>query len=310
MASDLYRYPDDILRKLQKVELDMLKVFDIVCKKYDLVYFAVWGTAIGAMRHNGFIPWDDDIDVGMMIEDYKKLLQIPKDVWKSYGLELYSPQDDCPYHMLTYACLYKTGTRFVKQKTIAYSKPRKDKNLLNRPIFLDIQIYSRVKDYETAEKESKRIYKLKRMWYYSLDGMRAVSSDSVRFKLRCYRNDLIHKTLNIIARPDRKLFNKIFQIIENLDQHGNYITTFSTGILEEMKKSVLPEDDMFPVKYVPFEDTEIPVVNNVDKMLKQIYGDYMKLPPEDKRFNHGPQILDFGDGRGNVIPQDRSEESV
>ena len=72
MSKQLYNYPPEVIKKLQRVELQILKDFDKVCRKYNLTYFALFVTAIGAIRHQGFIPWDDDIDVGMMKEDYDK----------------------------------------------------------------------------------------------------------------------------------------------------------------------------------------------------------------------------------------------
>lgn len=69
----------DKLRKLQLVEIDLLKEFIGICKENNLRYYMLGGTLLGAVRHKGFIPWDDDIDVGMPRKDYKKFLQIVKE---------------------------------------------------------------------------------------------------------------------------------------------------------------------------------------------------------------------------------------
>ena len=66
-------YDPEILKQLHQVQVEILKDFSSVCEKYSLPYFAVYGTAIGAVRHGGFIPWDDDIDIGMLREDYDKV---------------------------------------------------------------------------------------------------------------------------------------------------------------------------------------------------------------------------------------------
>ena len=65
------QYDEETLQKLKTAELNILKDFIAVCEKHNLKYFMCWGTAIGAVRHGGFIPWDDDIDVGMLREDYQ-----------------------------------------------------------------------------------------------------------------------------------------------------------------------------------------------------------------------------------------------
>ena len=79
---DVYKrqgYDDAVLEKLHRVQLEILSDFIGVCKKYNLTYFVVYGTAIGAVRHSGFIPWDDDIDVGMLREDYNKFFEVFQD---------------------------------------------------------------------------------------------------------------------------------------------------------------------------------------------------------------------------------------
>lgn len=71
-------YDPQILKRLHEVQVEILKDFETICKKHHLEYFALYGTAIGAVRHQGFIPWDDDIDVGMLREDYEKFLTIAR----------------------------------------------------------------------------------------------------------------------------------------------------------------------------------------------------------------------------------------
>ena len=70
------RYDDETLRKMQLMELGILKEVDRVCREHDIAYFLDSGSALGAARHDGFIPWDDDIDVGMMRADYERFLSV------------------------------------------------------------------------------------------------------------------------------------------------------------------------------------------------------------------------------------------
>ena len=74
-------YNDEDLKKIQNLELEMLKEFIDFCEKHDLTYFLIAGSALGAVRHNGFIPWDDDLDIGMPREDYEKLSEIREDIF-------------------------------------------------------------------------------------------------------------------------------------------------------------------------------------------------------------------------------------
>lgn len=299
MSKQFYNYPPEIIKRLQNIELQMLKDFDKVCRKYNLTYFALFGTAIGAIRHHGFIPWDDDIDVGMMREDYEKLRSIPKEEWGDN--EIVFPEADIAYHMLPITRLYRKNTLFVRENALLYDKIRKGGSIM-RPIFFDIFEYSHIPDHNTAIRYSKKMVNLQRLYWYSKTGMKVQSNDSIQFKMRCLRNDLIHKFLNIVNRPELKFCKMFYDIIKKEDNKGgNLVTTLASAEPFEIVNSCFEEEEMFPVLYVPFEDTEIPIQKNYHQMLTAIYGDYMQLPPEDKRVNHTPAILDFGDGKGNVI---------
>ena len=81
-------------KKLFAVMLDLLYTFDNVCKKHDLKYFFVYGSLIGAVRHNGFIPWDDDLDVAMPREDYEKFIKLSDEFNEPYFLQI--PQTGSP----------------------------------------------------------------------------------------------------------------------------------------------------------------------------------------------------------------------
>ena len=87
---DMEKFPkaEGPLRALQECDLELLKVFDVVCKKFDIKYWLNWGTLLGAKRHQGFIPWDDDMDVGVLREDYEKMLTILPNYLKEYGIDV------------------------------------------------------------------------------------------------------------------------------------------------------------------------------------------------------------------------------
>ena len=76
------------LRKLQLIELEILKEVDRICKKYHINYYMAEGSLLGTMRHNGFIPWDDDLDIMMLRKDYEKFLQVaPNEINKKYEVQ-------------------------------------------------------------------------------------------------------------------------------------------------------------------------------------------------------------------------------
>ena len=295
----MYKWDANLLKRLQEAELGMLKTFDKVCAKYGITYFAVMGTAIGAIRHKGFIPWDDDIDVGIMYDDYEKLKSVPKEEWGDNVLFV-TPEDDAPYHRTLICRVYKKGTICQNERNAKYDKPRKNEPSL-RPIWICVVLYNSIEIPNVAKHMYKKIFRLQRIYWYSKVGMRIKRDDCLLDKFKSLRNEVAHMLMNIVPNPELRLFSKFDKIIRKLN-HGSYVTTF-IGVRHEVFNSISKEQDMFPVIRVPFEDMQICIQKNYDEMLTNLYGDYMSLPPEEKRISHGAKILDFGDGNGNVIPE-------
>lgn len=105
---------DPRLRKLQLVELEILNEFVRICEAHSLQYYLVGGTLLGAVRHKGFIPWDDDIDVAMPREDYDSFAQIaPQELNSQY---FYQSSETDPYYFLTYAKIRKNGTEVYEER--------------------------------------------------------------------------------------------------------------------------------------------------------------------------------------------------
>ncbi len=110
----MYRvYDDETLNKLHETLIELLDEFVRICKKHNLKYTLVAGTVLGAVRHSGFIPWDDDIDVGMLRPDYEKFLEVaPKELKDKYILDCFEQNKD--YH-LSFAKIKKNGTIFDEE---------------------------------------------------------------------------------------------------------------------------------------------------------------------------------------------------
>lgn len=277
----MYNYKQEDLKALQNIELGILKKLDDICMRHGIEYFVVFGTALGTVRHKGFIPWDDDIDVGMMRDEYAKLKKVPTDEWGDCTLS--DAYDKTNGHVLIYPQIYKQGTVFETEYHNRYDKKPVDHVL---PIWIDIFIY----DYVVSADEVKRKYKkanlLRKLFYYSKYGTRVHSEDSIGRKISCIGKDLSHKVLSVRKGADLSIYNKYVRMVAN--KNGEYITTYDTSVLKEIVNSVIPYNEMFPTIRVPFEDIEVNIPKCYDKMLKQIYGDYMKLPPAEKRINHPP----------------------
>lgn len=292
-----YKYDEETLKHLQRVELEMLKIFDDICMKHEIKYFVGFGTAIGAIRHQGFIPWDDDIDICMMRDEYRKLHDVPIDEW--CGLELSEPLDDYEAHTLIYPQIYKPGTIFETEYHNRYDEYKDGRNVTKHPIWLDVFLFDRVDSPEQIEKKKKRAFYLQKLFYYSKSRIRVLHEDSWGRKVSCFGKRLIHDVLNLQKNPSKNIYDSYIKHVGG--SNGEYVTSFDLERLEQMTLCCEKYSDMFPTVRVPFEDMEVSIQKNYDAALTKQYGDYMSMPPVEKRYNHPPKILDFGDGSGNVI---------
>ena len=125
-------YQPETLRKLHEIQLSILKDVDDLCTRHDITYFLDSGTALGAVRHNGFIPWDDDIDIGMLRPDYDRFLTVAKEELPASTYRLLIPGETLHYAaMFTKVAL--VGTKFYTQETIEAG--------LDMGIFIDVFPY-------------------------------------------------------------------------------------------------------------------------------------------------------------------------
>lgn len=276
-------YDADILKKLQKIELEMFKDFAELCDRNEINYFAIAGSAIGAMRHQGMIPWDDDIDIGMLREDYEKLLRIvPKQLDKKYRLN--GPDSVNKYYNLV-PNISKVGTRFIVDLA---------EGNFDIGIFMDIFVFENISN---DKKEIKKQIRKTRLWrnLYVLSNInyfRFLNGESLSMKVRYMICGVIHYILKIIhGRTEWIYKNYLKHALKYNGQTDNYT------ILGDPFAKILciKREDIFPLREIPFEDTKIKVPNSCEKMLTTRFGNYMELPPKDKRINHCPVILELGE---------------
>lgn len=256
--------------EVQLIELEILTKIDEICKKYKIEYFLDSGTVLGAVRHGGFIPWDDDIDIGMTRENYEKFLKIaPKELGREYFLHNLDTEKECP-------CLYSK----VKKNNTIYMAWASRNLKINQGIYIDIFPY----DISTGmtKKEIKKLYLLQRLFkYIALPDRDKLPENTIKWKLGAILYRIIHYTLFFIPKDYiRKIIERKLRKSEN--ENGKFLLQGVCG-----KPIIIEKDDIFPLKYIKFENKEFPVPKNTDKYLKLLYGNYMELPPVEKRKGHG-----------------------
>lgn len=277
------QYDEATLKKLKTAELNILKDFIKVCEKHNLKYFMCWGTAIGAVRHNGFIPWDDDIDVGMLREDYERFLRIAK---KEMSDHYYV---STPKTMKNYASgvikVQRLGTKFVPE----FSKTLKCPMCLH----IDIFVFDNAdEDSKKVEEKVRKVRNLSKLLFLCGSPYPIIPFGGIKGKMA--------KSICFIAHYIFKLFHvsikRLYDRMERISKSANYMDTESVICYNCLYplRSQMKLSDLFPLSEVQFEDITVKLPGDYDKYLTNYYGDYMQLPPEDKRVNHAAYLIDFG----------------
>ena len=276
---------DSRLEQLHRVMLMMLKDFSAICEKEGLAWFGAFGTALGALRHKGFIPWDDDIDICMPRADLDELTAVVMRDW-SDKYEMINAQIDPHYPMFTYRMMLR-GTEF-RDSALATME-------FDSGIFLDLFALDNLADDEHAYK--------RQAWRAWLNNKLAIAKLVKNPYIAGH--DLKAKVLRAGTNGARLLLN--MPGVRSIDFNKRALiesTRYNAGPDTERLgylcdtsrfSSSYNRCDLFPVRMVPFEDMEIPIAKETEKLLGEMYGDFMTPPPADQRREHYPDILDFGD---------------
>ena len=278
------KYNDSDLNKLKKDMIFVIESFDALCKKYDINYFAIGGTMLGAVRHNGFIPWDDDVDLGMLLEDYEKFLAIPSDEFKDFGL--YAPEKNPGGYFSMVTKYYYKDSRFT-------IKLAKESGIDNMGIFVEIFPF-----FDLPENNSKidlmyRRMELYKAMYSTLVVNKVVVYDKgVKAVIKKVVKKLLLAMLHIFRWTPEKVARCYTDTARRYtDKDAKYVASFSDVFNIQQKKIFKALDR------VAFEDITMPIPKDYDLYLKRIYGDdYMTLPPEDKRWNQAAEYIRYIDG--------------
>ena len=273
-------YPAGALERIQAIELDLLVAFDSVCRQLGLTYFMDAGTCLGAARHQGFIPWDDDTDVGMPIEDYRRFLNEAPALLPD-GISIHT-MENTPGYSALWAKLYADDTLFLDEGAIQAN--------CRQSIFLDIFCYvamvgseasvrRRLLHMETWQKASY----LRHIWSANIPESAPNRGPKVA---AC---NVAHA---ILSRTTTDEFVR--------RHHDNLMPTDTEAAIwanpMAMKPFPFPAEVLFDPIELDFCGHKIFGPADPDGYLTLLYGDWHTLPPKEKRLTHTPVVLDFGDG--------------
>ncbi len=257
-----------ILRKLQKSELLILKRVDFICQKYNINYFMVGGTLLGAIRHKGFIPWDDDLDIGMLRDDFNKFLRVcNEELGDEFLLDWYSTN---PQYWLPFAK--------IRLKNTIYQEYYMKDSYEPAGIWLDIF------PLDNATNANSLWQKFRFSATTTLKFILAKKSGIVMVKNKFKRFILFMLSLlpkKIILWLQLKIMTL------NKDNNSKYVVNLASKY--GYKKQIHLRNRYIPVKKIEFEDGEYYAPADCDYVLTKIYGqNYMQLPPKEKRITHNP----------------------
>ena len=275
-----YKLDNETLRKLQIQELKCLKELKRICEENDIKYFLIGGTLIGAARNKGFIPWDDDIDIGMVRSEYDRFCKICPEKINKEKFFFQIPETEEGNADFEIARIRLNDTHFVQ---------RHRKNLkLHDGFFIEIIPYD---DLPATEKECNSYYN-----YFKV--MKRLVGE--RMGYRYHVNNKLHRfmyhsgvTLSKII-PLKKLYNKMVNYhLKYSNTNSEYV--FLLGGAYNWRKERHLRTTISEFTTLEFEGEMYPVPKNYDLFLREQYGDYMTPPPLDKQVNKCfVESIDFG----------------
>lgn len=246
---------------LQNKEKEMLEDLKILFEKYDIPFFLACGTALGCIRHKGFIPWDDDVDIYIRGEDYSRVR------------EVFETQDTGTLEFQDYMTVPRYPYSFPKiiaRDTILKEDSLKHLNY-SCGVYIDVFPLMSVPNDFKARKQMEK----KRYYYYCL------------LKAYYFKFSGIKRILNIIAHllvNPQKVQEKLYKQYTSKVKDAEYL--IDTGTYGS--QALIKRKDFETTINIEFEKLEMPMPCGYDSYLKGYYGDYMQLPPEGQRISRHP----------------------
>jgi lipopolysaccharide cholinephosphotransferase len=249
------------LRACQLKQLTILKEFDRICRKHNLRYWLEYGTLLGAVRHGGFIPWDDDIDIAMPTEDRRKFCDIARnELPPIYTLQ--SSEIDSSYR----GAIIK-----IRDNNSLYLEPYDDLSLsYNKGVFIDIIEFTEYPDV------NKRLLKMI---------ARAICGGKSYFSIRHFISwqTLLMMSYKLLSYSSARLIWRVLRYFSTPSKMSSIMELNLYGISHQT-------EHIYPLKEIAFEGANFFSPADPSRYLEEIFGDFMKIPPPEKRVTHALYI--------------------
>jgi len=254
-----YNPEGSVLRQIQLGALDALVKFDSVCKKNNIQYWLDSGTLLGAVRHEGFIPWDDDIDICVRRQDFKRLLKcLKRDLDGNF--KLHDGRKDNVKNAVNHTPI----SRVLNYNVMVSRKKDKVGNPLYEPIWIDIF------PLENGNTTIKRF-------------IESFYGKFLRRKVYMINDGWFKHVISVILEPICLPFVDIMRLYARLFHTQTYILDFGINFDSIRYRH---KYDVFPLAECSFEKIMFSCPGNTDGYLTKLYGDYTQIPPEEKRITH------------------------
>ncbi len=253
-----------VLQEHQQALTVLLREFDRICKKLDIPYFLFAGTMLGAVKYQGFIPWDDDLDVAMMRQDYQRFL---REAPQYLGERFYLQAEHSAHWTMFYSKLRLNGTACIE----GYH-PRDIQT--HRGVYMDIFPLDRASDHQV----------IRRVQWLCSKVLIAKGLDGNGYETKSRKKKMV-------MAVSRLLPGGPFQwIVEGPKREAGYVHSFLGGS-SRYERSVYPAQAFSSVVSMPFEGAQYPLPCGYHALLVQMYGDYSRTPSRQEQENKRHAIL-------------------
>lgn len=256
------------LQEIQAAALEVLKYTHELCVKHGIKYWLMYGTLLGAVRHNGFIPWDDDVDIAMRRSDYDRLISVlKKDTLRAdnpFYIDHFSVSNDYPYYILR-ICDSRYKVMFENTKHVS-------------GVFIDVYPFD-------DPGNNVQFWNEKLASTQFLKKLMILNS----YQSWLYGNSLSHKILNIPLMVYSRIMGMGFleKKMDRLSQYFNGTNSGNIGLTAWADRPVVFNEKLFDKLILKkFETIDVYIPYEYDTILRAVYGNYMELPSKEDQIPH------------------------